>query len=235
MVRPRCVTTEAAGETCNGGPRYVRGYLPTPAERRPGGNRLMGAGNALLVCDHWHHLPANPFKIFIRMSLLILDKDEKPVWRGGDSYLLQALGRAGLEDERAIHAADVTLRKAIGHLLREGALEYKIRPRKGLRPEYWCHWIPQGSLAASARESCESRKDGLRMPQGSLGPKEEGGGMRNRDEEGEPEATTSPAAVDNPKPRPDPSPNLCPHGNPAGRVGGPGTEPTCPECRRATR
>lgn len=32
MVRPRCVTTGAAGETCNGGPRYVRGYPPTPAE-----------------------------------------------------------------------------------------------------------------------------------------------------------------------------------------------------------
>lgn len=201
----------------------------------------MGQHNAWAVTLNWAHLPANPFKVLIKMALFLPDDHEKPRWFAGDQMLLEAIGKAvppwddSPEAWRARHTGDVLLRRALKQLIAEGALEYRIRPVKGTRPEYWCHWVPQQTVAEYATDSCGMDNKLLQEPQQTVVPKEKRGEGKKRQENWSPEVTISPAAVDNTPPKINPPPGACPHGNPAGRLGGPGTEPTCPDCRRTTR
>lgn len=198
----------------------------------------MGAGNALLVSRHWPHLPANPYKILVRMALVILDDTDKPRWWGGDGPLLDALGRSDVSDgspegERALETGDVLLRRAIRHLVREGALEYAVRPVKGRRAEYWVHWMPEQTVPAWGTVCSGMGNKLFSIPEQTVRAKEEREELRIRDENRAPEATTSPGSVDGSRaPDRSPQPKLCPHGNPDVWHG---VNHGCRECRHEGR
>lgn len=180
----------------------------------------MGAGNVMLVSHHWADLPANPYKILVRMALVILDDTDKPRWWGGDGPLLDALGRSEVSDgspegDRALETGDVLLRRAIRHLVKAGALEYAVRPVKGRRAEYWVHWMPEQTVPAYGTDGSGMGNKLFSIPEQSVGAKEERGGLRIRDENRSPQVTTSPGPADD-SGAPDRSlrHGLCPHGQP---------------------
>lgn len=210
----------------------------------------MGARNTGVVLANWTHLPDPALRCLMLMAHVIHDDDENPTWFGGREALAHALGRVNLPpDEKhkrdckcvnclARKAAFQAVKVAMNQLIQAGAASLVVTPRAGRRAEYRMHLGVGHAYSSGVGDA---------YPQGYDSPTAEGYAtptpkelrkepQRNtRGGKKSPEVPISLGAVENPPPKIDPSLPLCPHGNPATRIGGPGTEPTCPECRRATR
>lgn len=210
----------------------------------------MGIGNVKTVIANWSGLPHTAFRLMIQMAVTIHDEDPDPVWRGKWERLTVVLDRKVPDNPRhpracrcdvckARNAAYEAVKHAVEHLTRAGALELAVHPRAGQKAEYRVNL--RGTPCPPVQGIPSPAVQGTPCPPAwgtACPPKEDVKGAptgipeRNN---GEPQSGTSPAPVENPPPKIDPSPALCPHGNPAGRLGGPGTEPICRQCREAAR
>lgn len=209
----------------------------------------MGIGHAKNAEITWRHLPPIPRLILNHMAFVPWDTNPDPCyWAGHDNLITTAMGkdlpedlghkfRCGCLTCRRRKTLYELLRRQLNILIKAGAIEPLGRDLHWPHATYRLHVLHSrsGALPRAGSGAAPPQERG-NTPPGERGigvskevTKEIGRGSRS------PEATTSPAAVDNPEPKIDPSPGLCPHGNPAGLLGGPGTEPRCRQCREAAR
>lgn len=121
--------------------------LPPPRSLSDARARVQAERNIAAAVQGFGHLAGNPFRVLICMALRARgDEAGAPRYRDGPAPLLQALGRTDPppddvsdEAERVRHANDVTLRRAIGDLLKADVITYAVRARKGEPAQFRLH------------------------------------------------------------------------------------------------
>lgn len=171
----------------------------------------MGIGNVKAVIANWSGLPHTAFRVMVQVAVTIHDDDPDPIWRGKWERLTVVLDRKVPDNPRhergcrcdvckARNAAYEAVKHAVEHLTRAGAFELVVRPRSGQKAEYRVNL--QGTRCPAVQGTACPAQGGTRCPAvGGMAcpPKEDVEGLprgipeRN---EGEPQAGTSPAPVD---------------------------------------